>query len=62
MALAAADRLVAEQFVAELPAGRILDVGCGTGYLTRLLHGSVVALDASNAMLELARVRVPGAT
>ena len=53
-------RVVVERFVASLPPGRILDIGCGTGYLTRLLRGSVVAVDQSAAMLELARVRVPG--
>ena len=40
---------------------RVLDIGCGTGYLTRLLRGCVVVLDQSSGMLELARARVPGA-
>ncbi len=50
-----------ERFVASLPRGRILDIGCGTGYLTRLLRGRLVALDQSAEMLALARARVPGA-
>jgi SAM-dependent methyltransferase len=55
------EREAVDRFVASLPPGRILDVGCGSGYLTRLLRGPVVALDQSAAMLELARARVPGA-
>lgn len=50
-----------ERVVAELPPARVLDIGCGTGWLTRLLRGSVVALDQSASMLELARRRVPDA-
>jgi ubiquinone/menaquinone biosynthesis C-methylase UbiE len=56
------ERQAVERFVAALPAGRLLDIGCGTGYLTQLLRGSVVALDASAEMLEIARARVPHAT
>ena len=48
--------------VASLPAARTLDVACGTGFLTRHLHGDVVALDQSESMLEEARRRAPGAT
>jgi SAM-dependent methyltransferase len=55
------DREPVERFVAQLPPGRVLDIGCGTGYLTRLLRGRVVALDQSAEMLELARARVPSA-
>jgi len=47
--------------LAALPPQRTLDVGCGTGFLTRHLPGSVVALDASPAMLEEARLRAPKA-
>jgi SAM-dependent methyltransferase len=50
-----------ERFVARLPQGRVLDIGCGTGYLTRLLRGTVVAVDGSTEMLELARTRMRGA-
>jgi SAM-dependent methyltransferase len=43
---------------------RVLDVGCGSGELCALAAGrgaSVSGLDASGAMVELARRRVPGA-
>jgi len=45
-------------------AGRVLELGCGSGGLTRHLVEAghrVVATDASEAMLDLARERVPGA-
>jgi ubiquinone/menaquinone biosynthesis C-methylase UbiE len=41
---------------------RTLDVACGTGFLMRHLRGEVVGLDHSDAMLEIARERVPRAT
>jgi SAM-dependent methyltransferase len=40
---------------------RTLDVGCGTGFLTRWLPGLVVGLDASEAMLEIANRQAPEA-
>jgi demethylmenaquinone methyltransferase/2-methoxy-6-polyprenyl-1,4-benzoquinol methylase len=43
-----------------LPAVRTLDVACGTGFVTQHLPGEVVGLDQSDAMLEVARGRVPG--
>jgi SAM-dependent methyltransferase len=55
------EREAVEGFVAALSQGRVLDIGCGTGYLTRLLRGSVVAVDQSEDMLGLARRRVPSA-
>jgi SAM-dependent methyltransferase len=45
-----------------LPPTRVLDIGCGTGFMTRHLKGKVVGLDQSAAMLEIARGRVPEAT
>jgi demethylmenaquinone methyltransferase/2-methoxy-6-polyprenyl-1,4-benzoquinol methylase len=48
-----------ERVVAFLPPARTLDVACGTGFLTRHLHGEVVGLDQSAAMLAIARERVP---
>jgi SAM-dependent methyltransferase len=43
-----------------LRPARTLDVGCGTGYITRHLQGSLTSLDRSRAMLGIARHRVPG--
>jgi len=42
-----------------LPPVRTLDVACGTGFLTRHLPGEIVGLDASEAMIEIAREAVP---
>ncbi|MGC9951330.1 MAG: class I SAM-dependent methyltransferase [Bryobacteraceae bacterium] len=38
----------------------VLDVACGTGFLTQHVAGRVVGLDRSAAMLRIARGRVPG--
>jgi SAM-dependent methyltransferase len=57
-----AERETVERFVASLPPGRVLDIGCGTGFLTRHLRGSVVGVDQSAEVLELARARLPGTT
>jgi SAM-dependent methyltransferase len=43
-----------------LPPARTLDIACGTGFLTRHLPGAVTGLDASAAMLAIARERIPG--
>lgn len=40
---------------------RTLDVGCGTGFVTRWLPGLVVGLDPSIAMLDIARHQAPDA-
>jgi ubiquinone/menaquinone biosynthesis C-methylase UbiE len=57
-----AEELVALQgLVAELPGARTLDVACGTGFLSRHLHGELTLLDQSEAMLRIASERCPGA-
>src|SRR3712207_3829147 len=48
--------------ISSLPAGRVLDVACGTGVVTRHLRGELTGLDLSEGMLEIARERVPRAT
>ena len=45
--------------VASLPPARTLDVACGSGFLTRHLHGEVVAFDQSQGMLEVAAAQAP---
>jgi ubiquinone/menaquinone biosynthesis C-methylase UbiE len=49
-------------WIAELPPARTLDVACGTGFMTRHLHGEVVGLDQSPSMIELARRQAPNAS
>lgn len=44
-----------------LPPARVLDVACGTGFLTAHLGSEVTGLDQSEAMLEVAREHVPWA-
>jgi ubiquinone/menaquinone biosynthesis C-methylase UbiE len=44
-----------EGAIAGLAPKRTLDVGCGTGFLTRHLRGDVTGLDASARMLKVAR-------
>ena len=44
-----------------LPPARVLDVACGTGFLTRHLRGQVGALDQSPAMVEIASAWLPHA-
>lgn len=46
------------RFVSGLPACRVLDVACGTGTLTRHLQGSIVGVDQSQAMLDIAAPRL----
>jgi ubiquinone/menaquinone biosynthesis C-methylase UbiE len=48
-----------EDAVRGLGPARTLDVACGTGWLTQHLRGEITGLDASEAMLEIARERVP---
>jgi len=45
-----------------LPPVRTADLACGTGFLTRHLPGEVVGLDQSEAMVAIARDRVPRAS
>ena len=58
-------RTRAAEFAEGVPPGRpVVDVGCGPGgYLPDLLAGGtpVVALDAAQAMLDLARATAPAA-
>jgi ubiquinone/menaquinone biosynthesis C-methylase UbiE len=56
-----AELVALQGLLAELPAVRTLDVACGTGFLTRHLHGAVTALDQSPAMCAIARRRCPWA-
>ena len=44
-----------------LPPASVLDIACGPGMLTRHLGAEVTGLDQSEAMLEIARERVPWA-
>lgn len=50
------------RWVSSLDAARTLDVACGTGFITRYLRGDVIGLDGSQAMLQLARSRITGAS
>jgi ubiquinone/menaquinone biosynthesis C-methylase UbiE len=55
---------VVPALLAETPPGRALDAACGTGrHTARLvdLGHDVVAVDETEAMLSLARTRIPGA-
>jgi ubiquinone/menaquinone biosynthesis C-methylase UbiE len=47
--------------VADLPPVRVLDVACGTGFLTRHLRGDVTGIDQSAAMVAVASSRMPDA-
>jgi SAM-dependent methyltransferase len=57
------DEEVAElvRAVHALPPARVLDVACGTGFLTRHLPGDVVGLDQSASMVAVAAERAPRA-
>jgi SAM-dependent methyltransferase len=45
--------------VRALPPARVLDVACGTAFVTRHLRGDVTGLDQSPAMVEIAAARLP---
>jgi SAM-dependent methyltransferase len=55
------ERDALRETVAALPSATVLDVACGTAFLTVALAGEVTALDQSPRMVEIARRRVPGA-
>ncbi|HEX5229519.1 MAG TPA: class I SAM-dependent methyltransferase [Bryobacteraceae bacterium] len=48
--------------LAGLDFSSLLDVACGTGFLTQCFRGGIVGLDQSASMLEVARARVPSAS
>jgi ubiquinone/menaquinone biosynthesis C-methylase UbiE len=54
-------RTALEGAIRDLPPARTLDVACGTGFMTRHLRGEVIALDQSDAMVAIARERLPNA-
>ena len=45
--------------VRDIPARSVVDVACGTGFLTQHVPGRVIAVDHSLAMLAIARTRLP---
>ena len=47
--------------IAALSPARVLDVGCGSAFLSRYLRGEIVGLDQSAEMLRIARERLPSA-
>lgn len=49
------------ELLASLPAVRVLDVACGTGFLTQHLRGEVVGVDQSPGMVSVAAARLPAA-
>jgi ubiquinone/menaquinone biosynthesis C-methylase UbiE len=51
-----------QEVVAALSPARVLDVACGTGFLTRHLRGEVTGLDQSASMLAVAAEQAPEAT
>jgi SAM-dependent methyltransferase len=51
------------EFVAGIPNGRALEVGCGTGHWLRVIgdaHVRVAGVDVSSKMLQRARAKAPG--
>lgn len=60
----AAEQPIVHSMLDEIPPGRALDAACGTGRHAARLHElghQVVGVDATPAMLSLARKKVPGA-
>jgi demethylmenaquinone methyltransferase/2-methoxy-6-polyprenyl-1,4-benzoquinol methylase len=48
------------EVVHALAPARVLDVACGTGFLTRRLRGEVTGIDQSETMLAVSADRAPG--
>jgi ubiquinone/menaquinone biosynthesis C-methylase UbiE len=53
--------LAVQAVLGTLPPVPTLDIGCGTGYVSRWLPGDLTLLDASPSMLAIARRRLPTA-
>jgi ubiquinone/menaquinone biosynthesis C-methylase UbiE len=51
-----------KKVLASLRFNSILDVACGTGFLTENLRGRITGLDQSASMLAVARSRIPPAS
>lgn len=50
------------QFVGDVAGLNVLDAGCGTGYLSRMLHergANVIGIDFSDRMIEIALAKTP---
>lgn len=50
-------------FLGDVRGRRVLDAGCGTGYLSRQLHergANVIGIDFSEEMIRIAREKAPG--
>ncbi|MET7403241.1 class I SAM-dependent methyltransferase [Dactylosporangium sp. NPDC005572] len=63
--VAAARERIARLVARMRPAGRVLEIACGTGLWTEALTGhagSVLAIDAAPETIAIARERAPGAT
>jgi len=56
------ERAQLERWIEDLQPRHTLDVASGTGFMTRRLRGDVTGLDQSDAMLDVAREQVSGAT
>lgn len=51
------------RLVGDVAGLNVLDAGCGTGYLTRMLQGRgahVIGIDFSDRMIDIARAKAPG--
>jgi ubiquinone/menaquinone biosynthesis C-methylase UbiE len=57
----ATDSVRVRNVLSSLPAVSTLDIGCGTGFVSRWLPGRLTLMDSSPAMLSIARGRLPDA-